>query len=178
MRSFILGVIVTLLIFTLVGYVAVSQGLVPANADGRPPKIEIWAAKTSLHATLRRDAPKGAAPIPATDANLVAGIKLYGQNCAVCHGASTSKWETASNIATGLYQKAPQLADDGVEDDPVGVTYWKIAHGIRFTGMPAFGAHLSDTQIWQMSLFLNKMDKLPPAVQKVWAKVQATPAPV
>ncbi len=82
MRSFILGVIATLLIFTAAGYVAVSQGLVPANADGRPPKIEIWAAKTSLHATLRRDAPKGAAPIQATDANLAAGIKLYGRNCA------------------------------------------------------------------------------------------------
>ena len=39
----------------------------------------------------------------------------------------------------GLYQKPPQLAKDGVEDDPDGVTYWKIAHGIRLTGMPAFG---------------------------------------
>jgi len=68
-----------------------------------------------------------------------------------------------SNIALGLYQNAPQLASDGVEDDPQGVTFWKVKHGIRFTGMPGYSQTLTDAQIWTLALFLNRMDKLPPA---------------
>jgi len=41
-----------------------------------------------------------------TDANLIAGIKLYAADCALCHGAADGK---ASAIAEGLYQRAPQL---------------------------------------------------------------------
>jgi thiosulfate dehydrogenase len=137
----------------------------PANADAKPSKLETWAAKTSLHATLRREAPKAPNPLPLDDANLIAGIKLYGANCIVCHGGADAK---VSNVARGLYQHAPQLAKDGVEDDPDGVTYWKLAHGIRLTGMPAFGPTLQERQLWQLTLFLKHMDRLPPAADKAW----------
>ena len=137
--------------------------------DGKPWKLERWAARTSLRVTLERDAPKGAPQIPLNDENLIAGIRLYGQNCAVCHGASDAK---PSRIARGLYQTPPQLAKDGVEDDPEGVTYWKIDHGIRFTGMPAFGKTLDDTQVWQLVLFLKHMDALPPAPEQIWKSLR------
>ena len=97
-----------------------------------------------------------------------AGIKLYAENCAVCHGASDGN---PSNIAKGLYQKPPQFAKDGVEDDPDGITYWKVAHGIRLTGMPSFDGTLRDEQIWQVALFLKNMDALPPAPQRLWKAV-------
>jgi mono/diheme cytochrome c family protein len=142
----------------------------PANADGKPSRVERWAARVSLHATLDREAPKIANPVPLNDANLVAGIKLYAANCAVCHGAADAK---PSNIASGLYQKPPQLAKHGVEDDPAGVIYWKVDHGIRLTGMPAFGATLNDRQLWQLALFLKHMDGLPPAPQRVWKAVKS-----
>jgi mono/diheme cytochrome c family protein len=63
-----------------------------------------------------------------------------------------------------------------VEDDPEGVTFWKIKHGIRLTGMPSFRSSLSDQQIWTLALFLKHMDKLPPAVQQTWQQVQNWPA--
>jgi mono/diheme cytochrome c family protein len=56
-----------------------------------------------------------------------------------------------------------------VSDDPAGETYWKIEHGIRFTGMPAFVGSLSEEQIWQIAYFLSHgMDKLPPAADAIW----------
>jgi mono/diheme cytochrome c family protein len=142
--------------------------MMPANADAKPPGVERWAAHMSLRGALAREAPKGANPVPLTDANLIAGVKLYAQNCAVCHGDASG---TPSNVAKGLYQHPPQLAKDGVEDDPEGVTYWKIYHGIRFTGMPSFGHTLTDEQLWQLALFLKHMDGLPPAPQRVWKAV-------
>jgi mono/diheme cytochrome c family protein len=72
-------------------------------------------------------------------------------------------------------QKPPQLATDGVEDDPQGDSFWKIKHGIRLTGMPSFGDTLSDLEIWTLALFLKHMEKLPPAVQQTWQQVQNWP---
>ena len=51
----------------------------------------------------------------------------------------------------------------GVSDDPPGETYWKVANGIRLTGMPSYKGVLTDTQMWQVSLLLANADKpLPP----------------
>lgn len=168
-RGIVIGVVVTLLVLALGGFLAVEAGLIPANADAKPPHIERWMARTSLHAALSREAPKTPNPLPLNDENLIAGIKLYAANCAVCHGSAEAQ---PSNIAQGLYQKPPQLAKDGVEDDPDGVTFWKIAHGIRLTGMPAFGKNLNDNQIWQLTLFLKHMDGLPVAPKRVWKAVR------
>ena len=68
------------------------------------------------------------------------------------------------------------MATHGVEDDPEGVSFWRIKHGIRLTGMPSFGYSLSDEQIWTLALFVKHMDKLPPAVQQAWQQVQNWPA--
>ncbi len=168
-RGIVIGAIGIVILGLVAAYAGIEAGLMPANADARPPKIERWAARTSLQAALRREAPTSPNPATLDDDNLTAGIKLYAQNCEVCHGAANG---TPSNIARGLYQRAPQFAKDGVEDDPEGVTYWKVTHGIRFTGMPSFGASLTDEQRWQLALFLKHMDGLPPAPQRIWKAVK------
>jgi mono/diheme cytochrome c family protein len=106
-----------------VGYYALSNGLIPANADAKPGQIERFIAGTSLQATLDRDAPKEPNPVQLTDENLINGIKLYETNCAICHG--TAEGDTsASPVAKGENPSPPQLATDGVEDDPEGETFW------------------------------------------------------
>lgn len=140
-------------------------GVLPAGADNVPPPPEEWAAKTSLHATIARETKDLANPVATSDETLLAGIKSYGQNCAVCHGAADAK---ASTLAKGFYIKSPQLAKDGVEDDPEATTFWKLKHGIRFTAMPAFGGNLSDDDLWKIAVFLKHMDKLPSAADAAW----------
>lgn len=153
-------------------YLLLTSGSVPINADVKPSPLERWAAVTALDARLDREAPHGNFPlIPPSSANLTAGIDLYANNCAICHGFADGK---SSTVARGLYQKPPQFAKDGVEDDPVSLTHWKIQHGIRFTGMPAYTRALSDKQIWQISLFLWEMNRLPPAVDAHWKNLHHT----
>ena len=168
------GVALTLAVTLICAYALVQSGLIPANADAKPGRLETWMARTSLDATLRRYAPKDQNPVALTDQNLLEGVHLFAKNCAVCHG-SVKGDASASPIAKGLYQKPPQLATDGVEDDLEGDSFWKIKHGIRLTGMPSFGYSLSDRQIWTLALFLKHMDKLPPAVQQTWQQVQNWP---
>jgi mono/diheme cytochrome c family protein len=168
LKGILTGIALTLAALLLGAYVFLSRGWMPANADGQPPALEKWAARMSLHATLAREALKTPNPLPVDDKNLIAGIKLYAANCAVCHGAADG---AASNIAKGLYQHAPQLAKHGVTDDEEGETYWKIHHGIRLTGMPAYVSTLTTDQIWQITMFLKHMDELSPAAEKAWKAV-------
>ncbi len=169
-KGFVLGVIVVIVVAGIAGYVGITQGLlIPANADAQPGALETWAAKRSLHATLAREAPKTPNPVSLTDEHLVDGIKLYGANCVVCHGAADGD---PSTVAIGLYQHAPQFSGDGVEDDPEGVTYWKIAHGIRLTGMPSYASTLTESQIWTVVLFLKHMDSLTPKAERAWKSLR------
>ena len=75
-------------------------------------------------------------------------------------------------LAAQMYPQAPQLWEKhrngevvGVSDDPPGETYWRVANGIRLTGMPSYKKILTDTQMWQVTLLLANANKpLPPAV--------------
>jgi len=175
LKSFILGMIVTLLAAAGLGYAALRTGAIPANADATPGAMENFIAGTDLRAVLDNDAPRGSNPVSLTDAGLIEGIHLYATHCAICHGTAAGD-ASASAIAKGEYPKPPQLATDGVEDDPQGWTFWKIKHGIRWTGMPSWQDELNDRQIWTLALFLKHMDKLPPAADAAWRAI-GTQAP-
>ena len=59
------------------------------------------------------------------------------------------------------------------DDDPAGETYWKIEHGIRFTGMPSYAGTLGEEQIWHIAYFLKNGTetgtvKMPAAAEKAW----------
>ena len=171
-RGFLFGIVVSIAAVIAGAYLVVKGGVLPAGQDVKPGAIEKWAAKTSLRATMYREAQALRSPLPPTDENLAAGVALYVAHCQVCHGGPDA---VASSIAKGLTPSAPQLAKHGVEDDPEGTIYWKIAHGIRFTGMPAFRPTLSDREIWQMALFAKRMDKLSPGLRQAWTAGKPTP---
>jgi thiosulfate dehydrogenase len=110
-----------------------------------------------VKARIGAEAPKHA-PIQGSDENFLAGAHVYRTQCAICHGLpGHADYATAK----GMFPKPPQLfKGHGVTDDPVGETYWKVANGIRLTGMPAYTGSLSDNEIWQVSLMLADSDKL------------------
>ena len=55
-------------------------------------------------------------------------------------------------------------------DDPEWHVYYVIHNGVRYTGMPAWDKTLSETDLWKLTAFLTRIDKLPPAVQDYWKK--------
>ncbi len=120
-------------------------------------------ANKALHAAIEKEMPK-TVPIPTDEANFTAGAQVYRQDCAVCHGLPG---QPKTAIAKGMFPDPPVLLEGkGVTDDPAGETYWKVANGIRLTGMPGFKQSLSDTQMWQVSVLLAQADKLPASVKQ------------
>ena len=171
-KGFVLGFVSAIAILIAAGYFFVTSGDLPAGQDSKPSKLEKWAAKRSLQATMRREAQGLTSPLQPTDDNFTAGIALYRAHCQVCHGGADGE---VSLIARGLTPNPPQLAKDGVEDDPEGVTYWKVAHGIRFTGMPAFGKTLSDREMWEITLLAKHMNSLPSGARSAWLAGKSAP---
>lgn len=159
MKKFSFGFFAGICVVLLAGFLFFALGGMPVATKGPPLPGEKLLAGIALHAAIK-DTENRPSPVPADEQNLVAGAKVYLAQCAVCHGLP-GKNPTA--IAQGLFPKAPQLMPPhkGVTDDAVGETYWKARNGIRMTGMPGFVDALSETELWQVSVFLLNADKLP-----------------
>jgi mono/diheme cytochrome c family protein len=85
-------------------------------------------------------------------AKIMAGVTHYAEHCAVCHGAPGVE---RSDLAEGLYPRPPNLADAARIYTP-GELFWIVKHGIRMTGMPAWGDH-SDDELWATVGFVEKL---------------------
>ena len=160
---FIVGLIVGFALCLAAAYLYLTHGGLPVATAGGPVPFEQYLAKTALRRAIGAAANESS-PLVADEANLRAGAHIFTEQCAVCHGVLG---HPPSAIAAGMYPKPPQLLPPkkGVTDDPIGETYWKVRNGIRLTGMPGFKVSLSDTELWQVSLFLSHADKLPPSAQ-------------
>lgn len=164
MKGFIAGVVITILVACAVIYVYFATGMAPVATSAQAMPFEKKLANMALHARVEKEMPHQA-PIQADENNLEAGAKIYVEHCSVCHGLP-GKEQTA--IAEGEFPKPPNLfKGKGVTDDEPGETYWKVANGIRLTGMPAFDKHLSTTEMWQVSLLLANANKLPAPVMAI-----------
>lgn len=166
MRSFILGIIVTIVLLFAVGLIIAQFGLMPTNADATPPAFESRIAMNALDASMERHAPRVTNPVPATDDNLIAGMKLYTMNCAVCHGTLDYK---PSLLEHSMYPPPPQIILEPLDDPEWHINY-AIRTGVRYAGMPAWNKALSEQDIWKITAFLSRLEKLPPAVKDYWKK--------
>ncbi|HLY18839.1 MAG TPA: cytochrome c [Bryobacteraceae bacterium] len=145
-------------------------GMAPVATSAAPMPFERRLAGMALHARISKEMPSQA-PIQPSEENFVAGARIYREQCAVCHGLSG---QPETPIAKGMFPDPPQLfKGHGVTDDPPGETYWKVANGIRLTGMPGYKGSLTDTQIWQISLLLANADKLPASAKTALSEVPA-----
>jgi thiosulfate dehydrogenase len=162
--KFVSGLIIGAALVPIAFCLYMRSGRAPVATSAPPMPMEAMLANSALHAKLREEAPK-TVPLRADDAALLAGARVYRDDCAPCHGLPH---QPATAVSKGMYPRPPQLfhSDEMVTDDPAGVTFWKAKYGIRLSGMPGFQASLSDEQLWQVSLLLAGADKLPGPVQQ------------
>lgn len=89
-----------------------------------------------------------------------AGLKSFQEMCVVCHGAPG---EPATQISKGLYPKPPDLARAAGAWWTPAEQFVIIRHGLKMTGMPAWGPTHSDEQIWEIVAFLRLLPTMPAA---------------
>jgi thiosulfate dehydrogenase len=172
LKTFIIGLVIGLILVPLCVYVYFVTGSAPVATAASPMPFEATLAHGALSARIAKEMPK-TVPVAADEPDFLGGASVYRENCAVCHGIPGG---TPTAISRGMFPKPPKLLEGtGVTDDEPGETYWKVANGIRLSGMPGFGDSLSQTQMWQVSLLLANANKLPESVKT--ALYRPTPLP-
>jgi len=108
-------------------------------------------------------------PPPLDNAALIStGAEHYAAMCSGCH-LSPDK-TTDSEIRAGLYPKPPDLTKH--RHASPAEAFWVIKHGIKMSGMPAWGMTHDDSSIWGLVAFLQKLPELTPAQYQELAKTE------
>ncbi len=99
---------------------------------------------------------------------LLTGGADYEFMCATCH---LKPGQSESDMSLGLYPAPPNLAvsndnhkdhEHGDAKQAAGQSFWVIKHGIKASGMPAWGKTHDDQRIWAMVAFIKRLPKLTP----------------
>lgn len=176
MRKFLFGFALGLLALPIAAITVARLGLLPINANTSPSNLEVSFAHMALDASAARHAPHLPDPIAPTEENLMAGLKLFKNDCAGCHGTPSTASENEANVT--LYPNAPQFALHPPRK-PEYQLFWIVKGGVRYSGMFAWagqfapdasGRDVSDEKIWSAVTFLTHLDSLPPAVNAEWHK--------
>ncbi len=156
MRRFLTGVVVALLTEAAVGLVVIGSGTAPVSADRAPSALETRLLGVALRASVARNAAGEREPPPPSADDLTAGAEIYTEMCARCHGGSKAD---ASTLGASFYPPAPSL-NGRASAYSERELFWIIKHGIRNTGMPAWGSLLSDDDIHQVAAVVKRFDRL------------------
>src|SRR4029077_6338052 len=178
MRNFLLGFLVGALAFPAGILIVAELGLLPIHANTSPSAWESALGRMALSASAARQAHHLANPIAPTEANLAAGLKLFKNDCAGCHGTPDTAIQNETNVL--LYPNAPHFPWRPPRK-PDYQLFWIVRGGVRYTGMFAWGGQLadptgkdvSDERIWTVVTFLTHLDSLPAAVNDEWHKKAA-----
>jgi thiosulfate dehydrogenase len=159
-----LGVFAGFLIAPLLAIVIMLLGFWPIAATEQPPVMETRIASSALNAAVSHAARKLNNPLSPSSETLRAGMKFFRENCAGCHGepGKPSAWGMNS-----FYPRVPQFAEEP-PNKPDWQLFWIVKNGVRYSGMGAWGGLASDEKIWQVAMFLNRMNNLPPDVGAEW----------
>jgi mono/diheme cytochrome c family protein len=155
-KHFVLGGLAAYSLAFILFLTSAAIGVLPVQADIAPSRLETNVLGTVLRASVRRAAKRDSPPLVA-DENLMNGAGLYLQMCSRCHGRFG---ESSVTYGESFYPPAPHLTVTrvGLSDNEM---FWVVKHGIRNTGMPAWGKLVSDDEIWQIVAFLTKFPSLP-----------------
>ncbi|MAB99472.1 MAG: cytochrome C [Pseudomonadaceae bacterium] len=89
-------------------------------------------------------------------AMIQAGAGNYNSMCVDCHLAPGV---AETELSQALYPAPPNLAKKGIGENPAAA-FWVIKHGIKATGMPAWGKSMQDPYIWGMVAFIKQLPQL------------------
>lgn len=90
-------------------------------------------------------------------------LKGAGQYAAMCVGCHLAPGIAESEIRPGLYPQPPNLSRHALDPQTV---FWVTKHGLKMSGMPAWGLGHDDATIWSIVAFVQKLPGMSPQQYK------------
>jgi mono/diheme cytochrome c family protein len=173
LRAFVLLVAVVSVLGGAIAYSIVSPGL---SAHDEPSRFEATLARA-----MRRWATPSAMrdrtnPVQPTPEVINQALGHYADHCASCH-ANDGSGDT--EIGRGLYPRVPDMRATNTQSLTDGELFSIIEHGIRLTGMPAWGNGTPEGErdSWGLVHFVRRLPKLTPEeIERMESLTPKTPA--
>ncbi len=131
------------------------SGVYPIGADSPHTKLVLWGVETLRDHSVAAHSKDIVAP-DLTDSTMI--LDGAGQYAAMCSGCHLAPGYNSTELRDGLYPRPPRLARD--EDLGTREAFWITKHGLKLTGMPAWGPTHDDQEIWSIVAFLKKLPEL------------------
>ena len=159
-----------LLLLVVLGSAAVAtviySGIVNVAADEPHSDLVYWLLEETRETSIKKAAEDIEVPELAAPELLLSGGVDYNFMCASCHLKPGQK---ESDMSLGLYPTPPNLTiaaesheghEHGDDVQSARKNFWVIKHGIKASGMPAWGKTHDDERIWAMVAFLQRLPEL------------------
>jgi mono/diheme cytochrome c family protein len=151
------------LLATVVATALVYMGSFDVAADKPHPEPVFWLMNTVRDRSVAIRAADVTVPSDLADAKRIAsGAAQYDEMCSLCHLAPGMK---RTEISRGLYPRAPELRR--TSNLTPAQQFWVVKHGLKMTGMPAWGVTHDDELLWDIVAFLRKLPELSPSEYQV-----------
>jgi mono/diheme cytochrome c family protein len=126
------------------------------SALPEPGHAETFVATTALHILIWRESRRKVTPSPPADrqASVDEGDKLYGVECADCHGQDG---HSPTDQGRWMYPRSANLVSSQVQRYSDAELFWILKNGIRLSGMPAFARVETDDHIWSLVEYLRTL---------------------
>jgi mono/diheme cytochrome c family protein len=145
---------------------AIYAGLYNIAADVPHTQPVYWLLETVRGRSVAARARDIVVPSDLEDTNRISkGAGEYAEMCSGCHLAPGMK---RTEISQGLYPRAPELRR-GTDLTPAE-QFWIVKHGVKMTGMPAWGVTHDDELLWNVVAFVRKLPKLTPEQYETMVK--------
>lgn len=150
----------------ITGSAVIYSGIFSIGADVPHSKLVYWVLEQARERSIARASSDIEVPDLSSVDMLLSGGADYNDMCSSCH---LKPGQNESDLSIGLYPKPPNLSladhkeehsDDDDETTEDQKMFWTIKHGIKASGMPAWGLTHDDGRIWAMVAFINKMPDL------------------
>lgn len=155
-KGIIIGVLGTAILALLVALFVVYTGAYNIAASYPHGALARWLLQTTMKQSVQRHAQTAPEPPQNLGSLTSRGAQLYDEMCVQCHGAPGVE---RKEVGKGLRPEPPELAKSVPEWSDKEL-FWIVKHGIRLTGMPAWGETHNNKQVWAAVAFLKTLPSL------------------
>jgi len=139
-------------------------GVYDVAATAQHLRPTFWLLEIGLRESVQRRAHGIAVPPLEGEATIHRGFRCFQAHCVQCHGAPGV---APADFAKGLLP-LPASLSQATRDWRPAELFWITKHGIKMTGMPAWGFRLDDGALWSIVAFLDRLPQLNADAYRHW----------